>query len=135
VGWIHYVLNVLALCLPFLFPNIKKQAFIALLLILPPLLSLCFYLIYPHIFAYAGLWGSSWSICILCNRQFKRKARTKFCLIVLLCILGKITWEHFWSLQTEQLIGHPVLIQAFAWGDFWKYLCHFELNFSINVMK
>jgi hypothetical protein len=60
-------------CLPFLFPNIKKQAFIALLLILPPLLSLCFYLIYPHIFAYAGFLGSSWSICILCNRQFKRK--------------------------------------------------------------
>lgn len=139
VGWIHYVLNVLALaCLPFLFPNIKKQVFIALLLILPPLLSLCFYLIYPHIFAYAGLSGILHGLFVFCAIvSLKEKPERNFAFIVLLCILGKIAWEHFFgALQTEQLIGHPVLIQAHLLGVIFGSICAIlSLIFRLNVMK
>ena len=102
----------------FNFQTVKKKVFIALLLILPPLLSLCFYLIYPHIFAYAGLSGILHGLFVFCAIvSLKEKPERNFAFIVLLCILGKIAWEHFFgALQTEQLIGHPVLIQAHLLG-------------------
>ena len=44
VGWIHFALNMLAfMCLPFIFPRARVWHFVALLLILPPLISLSFY--------------------------------------------------------------------------------------------
>ena len=50
VGWIHYVLNMLAFaCLPFIFPRVKVWHFVALLLLLPPLISLSFYYGFPEI--------------------------------------------------------------------------------------
>ena len=56
VGWIHYFLNILAfICLPFIFPRATVWHFCAILLILPPLISLSFYFFLPNIEAYAGM--------------------------------------------------------------------------------
>lgn len=126
VGWIHYGLNVLALaCLPFLFPNIQQKILIALLVILPPLLSFCFYLFYPQIFAYAGLSGVLHGLFIFCAIvSLQQPQERKFALLVLLLVLGKIAWEfYFGALQTEQLIGHPVLTQAHLLGVIFGSLC------------
>ncbi len=49
VGWIHYLLNMLAFaCLPFIFPRVKVWHFVALLLLLPLLISLSFYYVFPE---------------------------------------------------------------------------------------
>jgi membrane associated rhomboid family serine protease len=54
VGWIHFALNMLAfMCLPFIFPRARVWHFVALLLILPPLISLSFYYFLADIEAYA----------------------------------------------------------------------------------
>jgi membrane associated rhomboid family serine protease len=60
VGWIHFALNMLAfMCLPFIFPRARVWHFVALLLILPPLISLSFYYFLADIEAYAGLYSST----------------------------------------------------------------------------
>ena len=42
VGWIHFLLNILAfICLPFIFPIIRKRYLIFLLLVLSPCISFC----------------------------------------------------------------------------------------------
>lgn len=119
VGWIHYLLNILAFaCLPFLFPNIRQGYLIVLLIILPPLLSIIFYFIYPNIFAYAGLSGILHGLFIFCAIvSLTEKKERYFSSIILLLILIKIIWEYFFgSFQTAQLIGSPVLTQAHLWG-------------------
>jgi rhomboid family GlyGly-CTERM serine protease len=139
VGWIHYVLNILALiCLPFLFPNIKKKVLITLLIILPPLLSCCFYLFYPQIFAYAGLSGVLHGLFIFCAIvNLPQPDERKFASLVLLLILAKISWEFFFgALQTEQLIGHPVLTQAHLLGVVFGSICAIlSLIFRFNVIQ
>jgi rhomboid family GlyGly-CTERM serine protease len=58
VGWMHFFLNMLAFaCLPFIFPHARNWHLCVLLLILPPFISLIFYLYLPYIDAYAGLSG------------------------------------------------------------------------------
>ena len=119
VGWIHYLLNILALaCLPFLFSQIKQKYLMVLLVILPPLLSIIFYFIYPNIFAYAGLSGVLHGLYIFCAiTSLIEKKERYFVTLILLLILIKIIWEYFFgSFQTAQLIGSPVLTQAHLWG-------------------
>ncbi|MBJ8552855.1 rhombosortase [Acinetobacter bereziniae] len=139
VGWIHYGLNVLALaCLPLLFPNIQQKVLILLLLVLSPLLSLCFYLFYPQIFAYAGLSGVLHGLFIFgAIVSLQQPHERKFAVLLLLLILGKIAWEYrFGALQTEQLIGHPVLTQAHLLGVIFGSICSIlTLVFHFNVLK
>lgn len=139
VGWIHYVLNVLALmCLPFLFPQINKKALLGLLIVLPPFLSLSFYYFYPEIYAYAGLSGILHGLFVFSAlMSLKEKSERHFALIILLGIILKLVWEHFFgALQTQQLIGHPVLTQAHLlgviYGSLATALCLF---FQINVFN
>lgn len=139
VGWVHYILNVLALaCLPLLFPNIRIKTLLALLIILPPLLSLSFYVFYPNVYAYAGLSGILHGLFIFCALvSLKEKKERNFALIVLSLILIKILWESFFgALQTEQLIGHPVLTQAHLLGVIFGSVCAiFSLFFQIKIFK
>lgn len=139
VGWIHYLLNVLVFaCLPFLFPNIKKISLIILLLLLPPLLSFSFYLIYPHIFAYAGLSGILHGLFIFCAIvSLKNKADRHFSALIIVIVLAKIIWEYYFgSLQTAQLIGSPVLTQAHLLGViFGGLLAVFILIFQLQVVQ
>ncbi len=139
VGWIHYFLNILTLaCLPFLFPQINKKAVLALLVFLPPLLSLSFYYFYPEIYGYAGLSGILHGVFIfLAIISFKNASERYFALVVLMLILMKIVWEHcFGALETQQLIGHPVLTQAHLLGVIYGTIAAFIcLFFQINVMK
>lgn len=139
VGWIHYLLNILVLtCLPFIFPHVKKIVLIILLLILPPLLSFSFYLIYPEVYAYAGLSGILHGLFIFCALvSLKEKSERNFALIILMGIFLKILWEHFWgALQTQALIGHPVLTQAHWLGVLYGSLCAILcLGFNINIFN
>jgi len=91
VGWIHYLLNMLAFsCLPFIFPHIRIRNFFFLLIVLAPLISLSVYYILPSVEAYAGL------------------------------ILAKLLWENTIGQQgTAELIGSPVLVEAHLLGVFW----------------
>lgn len=139
VGWVHYLLNIVALaCLPFLFPHIKQKYFIILLMIFPPLLSINFYFIYPNIFAYAGLSGVLHGLYIFCAVvSLTEKQERNFALLILLLILIKIIWEYFFgSFQTAQLIGSPVLTQAHLWGvAFGTLLAILCIIFHINVIQ
>ena len=139
VGWVHYLLNILAFaCLPFLFPYIKQKYFIILLMVLPPLLSISFYIFYPDIFAYAGLSGVLHGLYIFCAivSLTERKER-KFATLILLLILIKIVWEYFFgSFQTAQLIGSPVLTQAHLCGAiFGTLLAILCIIFHIDVIQ
>lgn len=122
VGWIHYALNMLAfICLPFIFPRVSVWHFGALLLVLPPLISLCFYYFLPDIEAYAGLSGVLHGIyaAVACVHLIYRKERN-FAAVVLLLILAKLVWENtVGSTGTAQLIGSPVLVEAHLLGVIW----------------
>ena len=119
VGWIHYALNILAFaCLPFIFYRTKIWHFIGLLLLLPPLISLGFYLYLPNIEAYAGLSGVLHGIyvSIAMIHLFYKRDRG-FATIVLLLILAKLVWENtFGNTNTAELIGSPVLTEAHLLG-------------------
>lgn len=122
VGWIHYALNMVAFaCLPFIFPHVKNRYLILLLLVLPPLISLTFYYAIPTIEAYAGLSGvlhGLYGATAIYFLQFN--SERKFALLVIALALAKIFWENFvGSLQTSQLIGSPVLIEAHWIGLVW----------------
>lgn len=58
VGWIHFLLNMMAFaCLPFIFPHTKVWHILSLLILLPPFISLVFYFICPismHMQAFLG---------------------------------------------------------------------------------
>lgn len=139
VGWIHYLLNILAFaCLPFLFPHIRQRYLIVLLIILPVLLSIIFYFIYPNIFAYAGLSGILHGLFIFCAIvSLTEPKERKFATLILLLILIKIVWEYFFgSFQTAQLIGSPVLTQAHLWGAIWgAMLAILCIIFHIKVIE
>lgn len=137
VGWVHYILNIVALaCLPWIFPNIKEKYLVGLLFILPPLLSFSFYYFYPDIFAYAGLSGILHGLFIFSAIiNLKQQREKRFALLILVGILGKIIWEnYFGSLHTAELIGSPVLTQAHFLGAFYgailAVIC-FVLNIPI----
>lgn len=125
VGWIHFALNIFAfVCLPFIFPRVKVWQFIALLLTLPPLISLSFFYILPNIEAYAGLSGVLHGayVCIAITHVAYGRDRG-FAALVLLFILLKVIWENtFGSQGTAELIGSPVLIEAHLLGVIWGVL-------------
>lgn len=126
VGWIHFLLNMLAfICLPFIFPMIRKRFLIFLLLILPPCISFSFYLIYPEVQAYAGLSGLLHGLYVACALAcLQLKKERKFSILVLILVLAKIAWENsFGSLQTAALIGSPVLVEAHLMGVIMGALC------------
>jgi len=122
VGWIHYILNIIAFaCIPFLFPNIKNRIILGLLIVLSPLLSFCFFWNYPNIATYAGLSGVLHGLyTYLAVIHLSNHKERRFALFILVIIFLKILWEHYFgSFNTEQLIGSPVLIQAHLWGAIW----------------
>lgn len=125
VGWVHYLLNMLAfVCLPFIFPRVKVWHFIALLLLLPPLISLSFYYFLPDIEAYAGLSGVLHGLyaCIAITHLIHAKERA-FSSIVLCLIFAKLVWENtIGSTGTAELIGSPVLVEAHLLGVIWGIL-------------
>ena len=119
VGWIHYLLNMLAfICLPFIFPQVKIRYLIGLLFSLPLFISFCFYYFYPDIEAYAGLSGVLHGLYVACALYYLQfKAERSFSILVLCLILAKIIWENtFGSLETAELIGSPVLVEAHFLG-------------------
>ena len=122
VGWIHYALNMIAFaCLPFIFPHVKNRYLIGLILLLPPLVSLSFYFCIPEIEAYAGLSGILHGLYGATAIYFlKFKSERKFAMLVIALALLKVFWENFiGSLETSQLIGSPVLIEAHWIGLVW----------------
>lgn len=128
VGWIHYALNMVGLtCLPFIFPFSRIRFLIFLLLLLPPILSLSFYVLYPDIDAYAGLSGILHGIYMAMALYFVTfPEERRFSALVLVLIIGKIVWEQtFGSLQTAQLIGSPVLVEAHLVGSVAGAICAF----------
>lgn len=119
VGWIHFILNMLAfICLPFIFPMIRKRFLVFLLFVLPLFISICFYVFFPDVQAYAGLSGvlhGLYMACALVCLQFRKER--KFSILVIVLVSGKIVWENiFGSLQTASLIGSSVLIEAHLMG-------------------
>lgn len=119
VGWIHYLLNMAAFaCLPFIFYRTKIWHFVSLLIFLPPMISLCFYLYLPNIEAYAGLSGVLHGIYIsiaIIHLFYKRDRG--FATVVLLLILAKVVWENTWgNSSTAELIGSSVLTEAHLLG-------------------
>ena len=122
VGWIHYVLNMLAFaCLPFIFPRVKVWHFVALLLLLPPLISLSFYYGFPEIEAYAGLSGVLHvAYAAVASLHVLDKKERNFAALVLFLILAKLIWENtIGSVGTAELIGSPVLVEAHLLGVIW----------------
>ena len=122
VSWIHYFLNMLAfICLPFIFPRASVWHFSALLLVLPPLISLSFYYFLPDIEAYAGLSGvlhGAYTAIACVHLMYKRERN--FAAVVLFLILSKLFWENtVGSMGTAQLIGSPVLVEAHLLGVIW----------------
>lgn len=120
VGWIHYALNMVGLaCLPFIFPFARIRFLLLLLFLLPPVLSFGFYYLYPSIDAYAGLSGILHGMYMAMALYFITVVEERrFAAVVLFLILGKILWEQtFGSLQTAQLIGSPVLVEAHLLGS------------------
>ena len=119
VGWIHYALNILAfICLPFIFPRVRVWHFVALLLLLPPFISLNFYYFFPNIEAYAGFSGVLHGayVAVACVQVLDKKERN-FATLVLFLILAKLIWENtMGSVGTAELIGSPVLVEAHLLG-------------------
>lgn len=119
VGWMHFLLNMLAFaCLPFIFPHVLNRHLCALLLILPPFISLIFYFYLPYIDAYAGLSGvlhGLYTAVSLVYLQYPKER--KFAILVLILIAAKLLWENtFGQAGTAQLIGSPVLTEAHLIG-------------------
>lgn len=142
VGWIHYALNMVAFaCLPFIFPHLKNRYSIGLLLLLPPCISLSLYYWMPQVEAYAGLSGVLHGLYAAAAIYFLQfNSERKFALLVLSLALAKIIWENWMgSLQTSQLIGTPVLIEAHWIGVVWGvvfaliYMSFEKLNTNKNV--
>lgn len=138
VGWIHYLLNMITFaCLPFIFPHVKTRFLVTLLLVLPLLLSLTFYYGFSSIEAYAGLSGVLHGLYVAVAIYFlKFTKERKFALLVLVLASVKILWENiFGSLETSQLIGSPVLIEAHLWGSIWGAVLAIAYLFYESVNK
>ncbi|NAS10222.1 rhombosortase [Acinetobacter haemolyticus] len=126
VGWMHFLLNMLAFaCLPFIFPHVRNWHLVALLLLLPPFISLVFYYYLPYIDAYAGLSGvlhGLYTAVSIVYLQYQNER--KFAVLVLVLIAAKLIWENtFGQSGTAQLIGSPVLTEAHLIGAIGGVLC------------
>lgn len=125
VGWIHFLLNMIAFaCLPFIFPETRIRNIIILLLILAPLISLTFYFDYPEIEAYAGLSGVLHGLYVAVAIYFLQfEEERKFAMMVLGLVVAKLCWElTLGSFATSELIGSPVLVEAHYIGAIWGSL-------------
>lgn len=80
--------------------------------------QLLFYYFYPNVEAYAGLSGVLHGLYVACALYYlKFKSERQFSTLVLGLVLAKIIWENtFGSLQTAELIGSPVLVEAHLLG-------------------
>src|SRR5690606_11630368 len=122
VSCVHYLLNILSfICLPFIFPRVTISHFTAILLILPPLISLSFYFFLPNIEAYAGLSGVLHGayVAVACVHLLYKRERG-FAALVLFLIFAKLVWENtIGNVGMAQLIGSPVLVEAHLLGVIW----------------
>ena len=115
VGWMHFLLNMLAFaCLPFIFPHAKTRQLTILLLLLSPFISLMFYFFMPDIEAYAGLSGVLHGMYVaVALVDLKYPKERNFAVLVLILVGVKLVWENTWGNSgTAQLIGSPVLVEA-----------------------
>ena len=139
VGWIHYLLNMLAFaCMPFIFPHVRVWQFVALLLVLPVCISLSFYFGFPHIEAYAGLSGvlhGAYVAVALIHLSYAHER--KFAAGVLGLIVLKLIWENtVGNTRTAELIGSPVLVEAHLLGAIWGALfAVIYFPFYLRVLK
>jgi rhomboid family GlyGly-CTERM serine protease len=119
VGWMHYLLNMLAfMCLPFIFPQFKSQHIAFLLCLLPLCISLTFYIFFPQIMAYAGLSGVLHGLYVVAAIiHLPDPQERRFSAVVLFLIAAKLMWENtFGQVGTAELIGSPVLVEAHLIG-------------------
>ena len=126
VGWMHFFLNMLAFSfLPFIFPHARNWHLGALLLVLPPFISLIFYFYLPYIEAYAGLSGVLHGLYTAVGLVYLQYVHErKFAILVLALIAAKLIWENTLGQgNTAQLIGSPVLTEAHWLGALGGLLC------------
>ena len=112
-------------CLPFIFPHVRNWHLGALLLILPPFISLIFYFYLTYVDAYAGLSGVLHGLYTAVGVVYLQyKNERKFAILVLALIAAKLIWENtFGQTGTAQLIGSPVLTEAHLIGAIGGLLC------------
>ena len=121
IGWIHYLINALALiCLPLIFPNFKVKWLLMSSVVLPIVLSLVFYFFYPELAIYAGYSGVLHGLYIIAALEsLQHKKERNFGLCILVGLTAKLIWENYIdreSLTTAQLIGSSVWIEAHWFG-------------------
>lgn len=121
VGWIHYVMNMMALlCVPLIFPKLQVRWLIFSAICLPVLMSSVFYCYYPELQAYAGFSGVLHGIYVIAAFiNLNYPSERKFALLILIGLIIKLFWEVYVggaASATAQLIGYPVLIEAHQWG-------------------
>ncbi|AOA57290.1 rhombosortase [Acinetobacter larvae] len=127
VNWIHYFLNIFAfICLPFIFPRLRLSVLAALLLVLPPLVSISFYYYFPEVEVYAGLSGVLHGLYIAAALDALTIASERRFALLLLAVVGlKLFWENIFAAhdQIATMIGSPVLIEAHLLGAWWGVIC------------
>lgn len=120
VGWIHYLLNMLAfICLPFIFPKIRTWLMVFMMICVPILSSMTFYFFYPKIGLYAGFSGvlhGLYAVAALVSLTDVKERN--FALLILLGLSAKLIWEATMGelSATMRLIGSPILIEAHQVG-------------------
>lgn len=120
VGWIHYLLNLIAfICFPFIFPKIRVLFLVLLIIFVPILMSLAFYLLYPRVDAYAGFSGvlhGLYGVAAIMSLKYVKER--PFATIILLGLAAKLLWEATVGelSATIRLIGSPILIEAHQLG-------------------
>ena len=120
VGWVHYILNLIAfICFPFIFHKIKVSLLVLLIVAVPILMSCSFYLFYPNIEAYAGFSGvlhGLYAAAAFLSLSYSKER--PFALLVLAGLTVKLIWEATVGelSTTMQMIGSPILIEAHQLG-------------------
>lgn len=137
VGWLHCLLNVVALwCLPLIFPEIKAKALIIGSMGLPCVLSLIFYFFYPDLSAYAGFSGVLHGLYMLAALYGLSQPKSQFfAMLIIIGILLKLMGEAYWGNTdslTAQLIGHTIFIQAHQWGALLGVMLYIVLHKGIQ---
>ncbi len=119
LGWIHAILNLIALCcLPLVLVQSRCKDLLLLLVVLPPLLSMLLYVFHPELQYYAGLSGILHGIYVaLAIVHLRVQKEQKIAAILLFGIVAKIAYEQWrGDSQTAALIGFPVIIDAHLYG-------------------
>lgn len=120
VGWIHYLLNLIAfICFPFIFPKIRVFFLVLLVIFVPILMSLAFYFFYPKVDAYAGFSGVLHGLYgVAAIMSLKHAKERPFATLILIGLAFKLIWEVTVGelSATMRLIGSPILIEAHQLG-------------------